>query len=126
MNNYYFTFGQEHTNSHGLPLKDYWVRVVAENMSVARQLFVKYFAEPYLPYPTQFSFQYDELHFVNKSWFLKGELTVVAYPAQGGCWICYLKDKDLNFSVDFDSTVHRRCLKKHGVKDIHEYEEKQG
>ena len=34
-------------------------------------------------------------------------------PGQGGCWYCYEDDGTADFSREFDTSIHIRCLKHH-------------
>lgn len=77
MNNYYFTFGQNHTDINGYPLANYWVRVVAKNYNKARELFIENFSSQYLEKPDKWSFQYEEDDF-KADCFPNGELTFFA------------------------------------------------
>ena len=73
MNNYYFTFGQVHTTRQGKPLRNYWVRVVASDSSIARCIFITLFCIPNLEDVRKWSHQYDEESF-NSEYFPEGEL----------------------------------------------------
>jgi hypothetical protein len=76
MNNYYFTFGYGHNQKDGTPMKDYWVRVVSDSASKAREYFVGVFTTVYMPAPDRFAFQYEEKDF-QKHFFPKGEYQVI-------------------------------------------------
>lgn len=76
MDNYYFTFGYNHTTKDGYPLEDHWVRVVADSYDTARELFITSFAIPYLLRPTAWSMQYEQYDF-HPAYFHKGELMVI-------------------------------------------------
>lgn len=75
MNNYYFTFGQDHRDVHGFPLKNFWVRVVAGNYNRAREVFIQQFSSQYMTRPDKWAFQYEEPQF-KPELFPSGELTV--------------------------------------------------
>ncbi len=74
----YFTFGSNHmSNHHDLrgPLRDHWVAVeLPISASIThRAVFFDLFAVVYLPYPTQWGFQYPEAEF-KPEYFPLGEL----------------------------------------------------
>ncbi|KKN06718.1 hypothetical protein LCGC14_1074450 [marine sediment metagenome] len=75
MKNYYFTFGQNHWNSDGVPMKNFWVRVVATDYEIARQIFVDKFTSQKMESPDKFSFQYEEKDF-SSEFFPQGEYAV--------------------------------------------------
>lgn len=77
MKNYYFTFGQDHHTIDGYPMKDYWVRVAADDASKARLLFISEFSSITMPATDKWAFQYDEKDF-NKEYFPKGEYQFIA------------------------------------------------
>ena len=76
METYYFTFGQNHWHRDGIPLKDYWVRVVAEDYGKARMLFIERFSSIYMEAPDKWSMQYKEKDF-KSSYFPNGEFTKI-------------------------------------------------
>lgn len=76
MKNYYFTFGQNHWNSEGYPMKNSWVRVVAENYEKARELFISQFTEIYMENPNKWAFQYEEKDF-QTHFFPNGEFMLI-------------------------------------------------
>lgn len=65
--NYYFTFGQVHETRGGFSLRNHWVRVRAEDSSVARCIFITLFAIPHLPRPRAWSMEYPEATFKRES-----------------------------------------------------------
>ena len=75
MQNYYFTFGQDHWNVDGVPMKNFWVRVVATGSETARQIFVDEFTSQKMQSPDKFAFQYKEKDFDSK-FFPQGEYAV--------------------------------------------------
>lgn len=77
MNNYYFTFGQDHCTIDGYKMKDHWVRVAAEDFMIARLLFISEFSSVVMPASDKWSFQYDEKEF-KKEYFPKGEYQFIA------------------------------------------------
>lgn len=76
MDNYYFTFGQNHWHKDGIPMFNSWVRVVAESHEKARELFVEQFTIPFMDAPDKFAFQYSEKEW-EPEWFPQGEFTVI-------------------------------------------------
>jgi hypothetical protein len=74
MNNYYFTFGQDHCNNNGELMRAYWVRVIAPDYAAARELFVTCFMSIHMPRKDHFATQYEEKHFIKK-FFPRGEFT---------------------------------------------------
>lgn len=76
MKNYYFTFGQNHWNSEGYPMKHSWVRVEAEDYEVARSLFIANFSSIYMETPEKWAFQYEADKFDN-SYFKNGEFCTI-------------------------------------------------
>jgi hypothetical protein len=70
---YYFTFGHRQETRDGFPLRNHWVRVVAEDYATARCIFIAMFAIPNLPSPEKWSMQYKEEDF-NAEFFRSGEL----------------------------------------------------
>lgn len=77
MENYYFTFGSNHNKTDGTPLKDYWVRVIADSYGEARDLFIEKFTSIYMDAKDKFAFQYDDKSF-EKHYFRKGEYAVIS------------------------------------------------
>jgi hypothetical protein len=77
MQNYYFTFGQEHCTKDGYPLKDHWVRVLANNYWRARDIFIEEFTSVFLPEKDKWSMEYTEKAFT-KQFFSKGEYQFIA------------------------------------------------
>lgn len=77
MNNYYFTFGQDHHTIDDYPMKDHWVRVVAADYVRAREIFVMQFSSLQMPRQDKWAFQYEEKDF-NKEFFPKGEYQMIA------------------------------------------------
>lgn len=77
MNNYYFTFGQDHHTKDGYPMKDHWVRVVAQEYGRARQLFILEFSSQVMPVQDKWAFQYEESDF-KREYYPKGEYVVIA------------------------------------------------
>ncbi len=73
--NYYFTFGQNHWNIDGIPMKGFWVRVVAKDGETARQIFVDRFTSQKMESSDKFAFQYEEKDF-NSEYFPQGEYAV--------------------------------------------------
>lgn len=63
MKNYYFTFGQNHWNREGFPMKNHWVKVTADSYEAARSLFMQEFTSNYMERPDKFAFQYTEEEF---------------------------------------------------------------
>lgn len=76
MNNYYFTFGQNHWHRDGIPMSNYWVRVVAESYDKAREIFIQRFTSVYMQDPMKFAFQYEENKF-KPNYFPKGEFLLI-------------------------------------------------
>ena len=74
--NYYFTFGQANIQNDGTPMRNYWVRVVAEDFMKARMMFIEKFSSVHMPTPTTWSFQYTEDDF-DRSWFPSGEYALI-------------------------------------------------
>lgn len=72
MTSFYFTFGQSHWHKEGIPMKNFWVRVVASSYEKARDIFVSEFSSLYMETPSTWAFQYEEERF-NKSYFPGGE-----------------------------------------------------
>lgn len=72
MENYYFTFGQTHHTTSGVAMKDYWVLVVANSWSEARELFVEHFTKAEMPTQSTWALQYTEPFFL-KEYFPNGE-----------------------------------------------------
>ena len=73
MKDYYFTFGQGHTNNEGLILRNYWVRVKADSYDKAREIFINEFSSKQLPRPMQWGFQYEGLDYFKPEYFPGGE-----------------------------------------------------
>lgn len=63
MNEYYFTFGQEHYNNEGRPMRDSWVRVEAPSARQARELFIEQFSSIHMPSSDVWAFQYSDSDF---------------------------------------------------------------
>jgi uncharacterized protein YhbP (UPF0306 family) len=61
--NYYFTFGQIHETVDGVPMRDRFVRVRAENEEVAREIFIKEFTSKRMQAEDKFAFSYPENRF---------------------------------------------------------------
>jgi hypothetical protein len=76
--NYYFTFGQSHVQNDGTPMKDYYVRVVADDYSSARSMFINEFSSQFMPAPDKWAFQYDEENFESHH-FPKGEYLLIQH-----------------------------------------------
>ena len=76
MPNFYFTFGQSHCQNDGTPMKDYFVKVVANDYGAAREKFVGEFSSEFMPSPDKWSFQYDELNF-KPEYYPNGEYTTL-------------------------------------------------
>lgn len=38
-------------------------------------------------------------------------------PFAGGCWFCFKKTKNMQFSCEFDTMVHESCIKKVLMRD---------
>jgi hypothetical protein len=77
MNNYYFTFGQNHTLLDGYPMCDHWIHVKAFDYSRAREVFIKEFASQYLEANDKWGFQYDDSNF-HPEYFPKGMYIFIA------------------------------------------------
>lgn len=75
MKTYYFTFGQSHYTQDGEPMKDHFIRVIAESYGKARELLITHFTSKRMEAPDKFSFQYDADEFERKwiAFFPKGE-----------------------------------------------------
>lgn len=43
-------------------------------------------------------------------------------PNQGGCWICQTEGGEMEFDYEYDTWVHPKCLEKHDVETVHQYE----
>jgi len=76
MKNYYFTFGTDHNLIDGTRMHNSWVRVVAENYNLARQIFIEQFSSVYLCATDKWAFQYEEANF-KREYFIKGEYLVI-------------------------------------------------
>lgn len=76
MANWYFTFGQSHETTTGFPMKNFWVRVVANDYGGARTKFIEQFSKIYMPASDKWAFQYEESKF-NKYQFPMGEYAVI-------------------------------------------------
>ena len=74
--NYYFTFGQNHWNKEGYPMKNSWVRVVAGNYEEARTKFVNQFSSIEMEKPDKWEFQYEEKEF-SPHFFPNGEFCCI-------------------------------------------------
>lgn len=79
---YFFTFGQDHVNNQGMPLRDYFVTVMAFDYEQARNLFLVHFADHQLPRRMQWSMQYTEGNF-HPSSFPKGEYLSLPMASPG-------------------------------------------
>ena len=77
MKNYYFTFGQDHVNNEGVPMKDYWVRVESDSYNTARETFIEQFSSIEMERPLGWSMQYEEEHF-DRSFFPAGEYKFIS------------------------------------------------
>jgi len=77
MATYYFTFGQSHCQIDGTPMKDYWVRIDAEDFGSARQKFVEQFSSQFMEREDKLAFQYDDEDF-KPDYFSKGEYAFYA------------------------------------------------
>jgi hypothetical protein len=73
---FYFTFGQGHCTTSGIPMKDHWVRVRADNAEIARDTFIQYFTKERMPAPDKWAFQYSEEDF-NKEMYPLGEYAFI-------------------------------------------------
>lgn len=82
MKNYYFTFGQNHWTVEGFPMKNSWVRVVAEDYETARSLFVANFSSLYMQTPETWAFQYGEEKF-ESHFYKNGEFAVITQVEPG-------------------------------------------
>jgi len=82
MKNYYFTFGQNHWTTEGFPMKNSWVRVVAEDYETARSLFVANFSSLYMQTPETWAFQYGEEKF-ESHFYKNGEFAVITQVIEG-------------------------------------------
>ncbi len=76
MDSFYFTFGQSHLTTKGIPLKDGWIRVVAPSYWPARSIFVEMFSSVYMEAPDKWAFQYEESQ-MSKRYFPAGELGLI-------------------------------------------------
>ena len=76
MKDFYFTFGANHRVHQGndlISLKDYWVRVTADDYGKAREIFIERFSTPLMERGAMcWSFQYDEDKF-SRQYFPLGE-----------------------------------------------------
>lgn len=72
MKNFYFTFGQAHVTTAGIPMQHKWVRVEAEDWNKARETFVEEFSSVEMDAPDKWSHQYKEGTF-DPQWFPEGE-----------------------------------------------------
>ena len=61
--NFYFTFGQIHETLDGVPMKDRFVRVRAENEEVAKEIFIREFTSKKMEDENKFSYSYPENRF---------------------------------------------------------------
>lgn len=75
MKNYYFTFGSNHITTDGVAMENYWVRVVATDYGIARNIFVEQFTKVRMSAPDKFAFQYDDTDF-KPHYFPRGEYEV--------------------------------------------------
>ena len=69
---FYFTFGFNHQTLKGLSMKDFYIKVEAENALIAKDLFQEQFAQPIMGDSFKWAFQYDESKF-DSSCYLSGE-----------------------------------------------------
>lgn len=76
MQNYFFTFGQNHYTNEGVAMRDYWVRVEAKSYKEARESFINNFTSIYMSDIDKFAFQYSEKQF-DSSWFVNGEYAFI-------------------------------------------------
>ena len=76
MNNYYFTFGSKHYTNEGIPMRDYWVRVIDKNYIQARLKFIEKFSSVHMSESDKWAFQYNENDF-DSSYFLGGEYMLI-------------------------------------------------
>jgi len=76
MMNYYFTFGGDHWHKEGIPMKNFWVRVIAGSYESARETFINKFSSIYMQTPSTWSFQYEEFRF-RKELFPGGEFMLL-------------------------------------------------
>lgn len=76
MKNYYFTFGQNHWHRDGIPMKDFWVRVQAEDYITARIIFINKFSSIYMEREDKWAFQYEEEDF-EPEYFGLGEFQLI-------------------------------------------------
>ena len=66
MTNFIFTFGQGHISKKGIPMRNYWIKVVAENEAKAREIFIAEFTTIEMNDPMEFAFSYTEKSFIEK------------------------------------------------------------
>lgn len=78
MKRFYFTFGQDHKQIDGTPMRNHWVTVEGEDYEHARRLFVEKFAVPFMGDAAKWSFQYQE---GSENWkpgyFPEGQYTLI-------------------------------------------------
>ena len=72
MKEYYFTFGSSHWNKDGIPMQNFWIRVIAEDYITARKVFIKRFSSLEMQAPDKWAFQYEAEDF-EPGWFPSGE-----------------------------------------------------
>lgn len=78
MNEYYFTFGQQHYTTEGVEMKDHYIKVIAETGDKARGLFITHFMSKHMEAPDKFSLQYEAEEFdVIKHLYPRGEYMVL-------------------------------------------------
>jgi hypothetical protein len=70
--NYFFTFGQSHETIEGTPMKNFWVKVSADDYGSARFKFIEQFSSQFMPAPDKWAFQYEEKDF-EPAYFPLGE-----------------------------------------------------
>jgi len=76
LRDYYFTFGQNHRQNNGMPMKDFWIRVKAVNYGEARAKFIDQFTTIFMPSKDAWAFQYPASKFESE-YFPEGEYLLI-------------------------------------------------
>ncbi len=73
---YYFTFGPAHKTKSGIPMKDYWVRVIGNGQQDAMEKFTRGFTEKFMSGADKYSMIYGTMP-SDKKMFPKGEFALI-------------------------------------------------
>jgi len=76
MNKFYFTFGQVHRTKTGIPLKDFYVTVIASSHNKAIEIFEKEFTSKYMDSIDRYATSYTENNF-KSHFFPNGEFKLL-------------------------------------------------